>query len=161
MKGFFEISPSDAPKWLPLPVVIVSAGDGKRKNGMSAAWISQVSAEPPIIMVAIRESRYTWEIIKDVEFFGISVLGVGQERLAEFFGTVSGREVDKFSETGIEPSMYGDVPLIPGSPCSFVCRKKDTFTVGDHIALFGEVVKAWEGEDRKPLIWHRWKIEGS
>ncbi len=159
MKGFVEMDAGDAPKKMPLPVVVVSAGDGKRMNGMTAAWITQVSAEPPMIMVAIRKSRYTWEIMKDTELFGISVLGAGQKKIAEIFGTMSGMDTDKFGEAGVEPVMAGDVPLIPGSISAFVCRKGDVFEEGDHLAVFGDVIKAWAGDDSRPLMWYDWSIK--
>ncbi len=161
MENFSEISPGDAIKYLPLPVVIVTARKGESMNGMTAAWISQVSAKPPVIMVAIRLERYTWELMKDTEYFGISVLGEGQEDIAEFFGTVSGWDKDKFKEMEMEP-FYSEegIPLIPGSLAAFVCRKREVVEIGDHLAIFGEAIKGWEGKGDNPLVWYRWNVTG-
>lgn len=149
------ISPDEAVKYLPLPVVIVTARKGERVNGMTAAWISQVSAEPPIVMVAIRSERYTWELMDDTEYFGISILGDGQKDIAEFFGTVSGRDKDKFEETDIEP-FYSEegIPLIPDSIAAFMCKKREVVEIGDHLTVFGEAKKGWKGCKKEPLLWY-------
>ncbi|CAD7779322.1 hypothetical protein BLFGPEAP_02223 [Candidatus Methanoperedenaceae archaeon GB50] len=41
-------------------VYIVTTKSGERKNGMTAAWVSQVSFKPPLIMAAIAPARYTY-----------------------------------------------------------------------------------------------------
>ena len=154
-----SVPPDEAIKYLTLPVVIVTARKGEKVNGMTAAWISQVSAKPPIIMVAIRSERYTWELMKDTEHFGVSVLKEGQEGIAEFFGTVSGWEKDKFAEMDVEPFYSREgIPLIPDSLAAFVCRKREVVEIGDHLAVFGEAMEGWKGEDGNPLIWYRWKV---
>ncbi len=156
---FTKIEPGMAVKYLPLPVVIVTAKKGKKINGMTAAWISQVSAEPPIIMVAIRSERYTWELMKDTEYFGISVLREGQEDIARLFGTVSGWEKDKFADIDSQPFLSEEgIPLIWGSLAAFVCRKIEVVEMGDHLAVFGEAVSGWEGGGENPLVWYRWKV---
>ena len=156
---FIGTDPKNALKLMPLPVVIVSARKGEEINGMTAAWISQVSAEPPVIMVAIRSERYTWEMMKDTENFGVSVLGEGQEKIAGLFGSVSGRNRNKFKEGNIEPIVSDDgIALIPGSVAAFVCRKTEVVSIGDHLAVFGEILKSWKGEEKDPLVWYEWKI---
>jgi len=158
MVEYESLEPSKALSRLSHPVVIVTARTDDKMNGMTAAWASQISIEPPIMCVSISPLRYTWELLKEAENFGISVLGEGQERIAEVFGTTSGRNSDKFKVLGMEPFFgYGDVPLIPGSIAAFVCRKKDEVEQGDHFAVFGEVVEAWEGQERPPLRWFRSK----
>ncbi|MDY6879361.1 MAG: flavin reductase family protein, partial [Thermodesulfobacteriota bacterium] len=34
-------------------------------NGMIASWVSQVSYEPPLIMVAIHPNRYSHHMVKE------------------------------------------------------------------------------------------------
>ena len=156
MSEFQPLDPKKALSFLSHPVTIITANDGKLKNGMTAAWTTQISIDPPILCTSISPLRYTWKMLENVEYFGVSLLGNGQERVAEVFGTTSGKNTDKFAAMGMDPFMaMENVPLIPGSPAAFVCRKGDCIEQGDHFAVFGEVVEAWLGLDNEPLNWFK------
>ena len=156
---FEPLDPGKALSFLSHPVTIITANDGKLCNGMTAAWATQISIDPPILCVSISPKRYTWEMLTDLEYFGVCQLAEGQEDIGMKFGTKSGRDLDKFEFMGLEPFMGAhDVPLIPGSLAGFVCKKTHQTEQGDHWALFGEVVEAWQGSEAKPLNWHRSKF---
>ncbi len=158
MTEFEPMDVNEALSHISHPIVVVTARRGEETNGMTAAWASQISIEPPIMCVSISPERYTWEMLEGAGYFGVSILGQGQERIAEIFGTVSGREGDKFSMLGIDPFNAAEgIPLIPGSLAAFVCKKLDAFKQGDHFAVFGEVVEAWKGGELEPLRWFRSK----
>ena len=138
------------------PIAIITANDGKLKNGMTAAWVTQISIDPPILCVSISPNRYTWKMLENTEYFGVSLLGNGQERVAEVFGTTSGKNTDKFAAMGMDPFMaMENIPLIPESLAGFVCKKTHQTEQGDHWALFGEVMEAWLGPDNEPLNWFK------
>jgi len=46
-------------------VYIVGVKYGSKINGMTAAWVNQVSSQPPMISVAIGKTHYTSELIPD------------------------------------------------------------------------------------------------
>jgi flavin reductase (DIM6/NTAB) family NADH-FMN oxidoreductase RutF len=153
---FKPLAPSRALSHVSHPVAIVTVNDGRKLNGMTAAWVSQVSISPPILMVSISPKRHTWDMLKGVEHFGICMLSKDQEKESDIFGSKSGRRTDKFKLMGIEPFMAAhDVPLLPGSVAGFVCRKTGQVEQGDHWALFGEVVEAWKGPETVPLNYYK------
>ncbi|MBA3045270.1 MAG: flavin reductase family protein [Candidatus Thermoplasmatota archaeon] len=158
MSGFKPLSPGSALGHISHPVAIITVNDGKNFNGMTAAWVTQISIKPPIMCVSISPKRHTWAMLENVEYFGVSMLGKDQEEESNFFGSKSGRKMDKFKHMAIEPFMAAHgVPLIPGSVAGFVCRKTHQVEQGDHYALFGEVVEAWKGTDNVPLNFFRSK----
>ncbi len=160
MSEFETIEVSQVLSIISHPVAIITTKKGEKMNGMTAAWVCQISIDPPIMCVSISPLRHTWEMLEKTDYFGVSLLGDGQERIAEVFGTVSGRDTNKFGVLGIEPIIgKEDVPLIPGSLAAFVCKKKDAVEMGDHFAVFGEVVEAWKGRETPPLRWHRSKFD--
>lgn len=143
------------------PLAIITVRQGEKLNGMTAAWLSRISIDPPIVGVSISPSRYTWEMLQGSEYFGVSLLGTGQEEAAKVFGTESGRDKDKFEMLGIEPMMAAhDIPLIEGTLAAFVCKKLRTVEIGDHHQVFGEVVEAWKGKDMEPLQWFGSQFRG-
>ncbi|MBI5000351.1 MAG: flavin reductase [Euryarchaeota archaeon] len=156
MKSFKPVKPGVALSNLPMPVTVITVKKGSAINGMAAAWVSQVSIKPPMLMAAISPKRYTWEMMDGVELFAVCVLGEGQKQVGKVFGSVSGRSKDKFKLLGIKPELgRGGTPLIPGSTAAMVCAKKDCVLAGDHYIVVGEVVEAWKGSDAAPLTWYR------
>lgn len=154
-----ELDPITAIDLVPHPLVIVTAGDpekpGKR-GGMTAAWVSRVSWNPPLIAVAIAPTRYTYQLIKEFKAFAIHVVSRSLEKAAmEVFGSLSGRDVDKFSVAGITPAKAKSVkaPVIPTAPLILECKLVAEYPAGDHIIVVGEVVKAYRGSNEKPLVW--------
>ncbi len=156
--NFEPLDPKRALSFLSHPVTIITANDGKTLNGMTAAWTTQISIDPPILCTSISPLRYTWDMLKDVEYFGVCQLSKSQTKESKVFGSKSGRDTNKWKIIGKKPFMGAhEVPLVPDSLAAFVCRKTHQVEQGDHFALFGEVIEAWQGSEEKPLNWHRSK----
>ncbi len=158
MTEYKKLAPSRALSHISHPVAIITVNDGKKLNGMTAAWVTQISIDPPMLCTSISPLRHTWDMLENVEHFGVCMLSKDQEKESNFFGSKSGRKTDKFKAMGIEPFMAAnDVPLLPNCVASFVCRKTHQVEQGDHFALFGEVVEAWKGPDTVPLNYFKSK----
>ncbi|OYT62462.1 MAG: hypothetical protein B6U69_01670 [Thermofilum sp. ex4484_15] len=128
----------------PKLTVLISAGRGKG-NVMTAAWITPVSAMPPLLAVAVSPRRYTYELIVDQKEFAVNVPTLDMLGVVDYCGSVSGREVDKVTELGLITSEAREVnvPLIGGCVSYLECRLRDRFEVGDHVLMIGEVVRAY------------------
>ncbi len=92
--------------YLPQPLTIVTAGDcgdSGHRGGMTAAWVSRVSWDPPLLIVSIVPSRYTLALIKEYGEFVVNVVGRRLENAAYgVFGTRSGKIVDKLVESDVK-----------------------------------------------------------
>ncbi len=144
---------------VPHPLAIIAAGKydevGKR-GGMTAAWLSRVSFHPPLMAVAISPYRHTYKLIIEYRAFTINLVSKELENITmEVFGSLSGRDVDKFKACGIEPLSARRVlaPVIPKSPLVIECRYAEDFKIGDHMVVIGEVVDAYRLSDEVPLIY--------
>jgi len=136
-------------------VYIVTARTQERINGMTAAWISQVSMNPVLLMVSVAPARYTYGLIKESGYFAINVLAEGQEGLAQSFGFRSGRKHDKFQNIPYFEAQHGS-PVLSDAMAYFECRLVDDFTAGDHTLFIGNVGDArLLKSDQEPLIF-RW-----
>lgn len=135
-------------------VYVITVRTKEKINGMTAAWVSQVSINPLMLMVSIAPARYTHNLIKESGYFAINALPEDQIDLARHFGFKSGRKVDKF-----EGHTYFDAPkgspILDGALAFFECKLVETFKAGDHTLFVGEVVTAkLLRDDNKPLIFH-------
>lgn len=127
----------------PLPAVMVSVTDGKGKdNIITIAWVGTVCTNPPMVSISVRPQRYSYQMIKDTGEF---VINLTTEKLAfatDFCGVRSGREVDKFKETGLtkEKAEFVKAPMIKESPVSIECRVKEIKELGSHHMFLADVL---------------------
>lgn len=126
----------------PLPPALITSGDMKTKNVMTAAWTGIICSDPVITYVSIRPSRYTHALISQSKEF---VINLPTWRLAEAVDTVgvkSGRDIDKFALTGLtaEPSSKIKTPQIAECPVSIECKVLETRSFGTHDMFLAEVV---------------------
>jgi len=145
--------------FLPHPLTIVCSGDVEagRINGMTAAWVSRVSWDPPMIAVAIAPERYTLELIKEFREFTVNVVSPRLVKAAmEVFGMLSGRSVNKFEKAGVKYRRGKRVraPIIEDAHAAYECVLEAMYGAGDHVIVVGRVVNAWVG-DSSPVIWYR------
>ncbi len=146
--------------YLPQPIAIITVGDpekpGKR-NAMTAAWVSRVSWNPPLVAVSIAPSRYTFELVKEFGEFAINLVSRNLLDLAlAIFGAVSGRERDKFEAAGVTPHRARKIlaPVLKEAPVVIECRVVKMVEAGDHVLVIGEVVEMYMNSDEKPVVWY-------
>ncbi|MGM0411326.1 MAG: flavin reductase family protein [Bacillota bacterium] len=95
-------------------------------NTMTIGWanIGYIWSKP-IVMVAVRKSRYTYNLIEKSNDFTVSVPFVGKmvEEL-KFCGSKSGRNYDKFSELDMQiiNGQKVNSPLIKGCDIHYECQ---------------------------------------
>jgi flavin reductase (DIM6/NTAB) family NADH-FMN oxidoreductase RutF len=122
-------------------VYVVTTRLGEKVNGMTAAWVAQVSLNPLLVMVSIAPSRYSHTLIKESGIFAINVLTGEQVELAKRFGYKSGRKIDKFA--GLDYLAAGSgAPVLPQAYAYLDLRLVHTYTAGDHTLFVGEVMEA-------------------
>lgn len=127
----------------PTPAWVVCAYDRDGKpTGMTAAWGGVTCSEPPSIGVSIRTSRYTYQCVIERKAFTVCVPSEDHVREVDFFGITSGRNTNKFEDTGLTPvkSELVDAPYIKEFPMILECRLAHTFEIGVHTQFIGEIL---------------------
>lgn len=127
----------------PLPAVLVSCGKSAEEyNLITVAWTGTVCSDPAMCYISVRRERHSYELIKrDMEY----VINLTTEEMAhatDWCGVRSGRDYDKFRETGLTPlaSAVVQAPSIAESPLSIECRVKEIIPLGSHDMFLSEVV---------------------
>jgi len=127
----------------PTPAWVVCAYDRNDKpTGMTAAWGGVTCSEPPCVGVSIRKSRYTYQCIVDRRAFTVCVPSEDHIREVDYFGIVSGRDTNKFMDTGLTAvrSDLVDAPYIKEFPMILECRLLHTLEIGVHTQFVGEIL---------------------
>lgn len=126
----------------PLPVVMVSAEDKEgRDDIITVAWAGTVCTNPPMVSISIRPERYSYHMIRETGEF---VINLTTEELAfatDYCGVKSGRDVDKFKETGLtrEKAEKVKAPMIAEAPVSIECKVKEIRELGSHHMFIAQV----------------------
>lgn len=127
----------------PLPAVMVTCGSTHENyNIITIAWTGTVSTNPPMCYISVRPSRHSYDLIKENMEFVINLTTLDLARHTDWCGVLSGRNVNKFKETGLTP-ISGDIvsaPLIAESPINIECKVKDIIELGSHHMFLAEVV---------------------
>ncbi len=128
----------------PLPVVMVSCARPKEKpNIITAAWAGTVCTNPPMVSVSVRPERYSHALIEESGEFVINLVTEKLVRVCDWCGVRSGRDVDKFSECGLDAvaaEKLDCAPLSAQSPVNIECRVVNKLALGSHDLFLGEVV---------------------
>lgn len=133
-------------------VYIIGARYNDKVNGMTAAWVSQVSFEPVLVMVAVGKQRHSHKMIEKSGIFSINVLDENQIDLAKHFGFKSGRDIDKFADIPHETPSSG-TPVFKDCLAYLDCKVVGSYQAGDHTLFIGEVVSCDIKKDAEPLIY--------
>jgi len=142
------------------PVCLIGARQNDKHNVMTVAWVTQVSADPLLVLISIAPGRYSHDMIAQTGEFVVSILSSEQKNISSFCGSRSGREVDKIAHLELKtiPSRVVKVPLIAGCVANLECKVIARYPAGDHTLFIGEVVASdIEREELQPLIMYRGK----
>ncbi|MBQ5421912.1 MAG: flavin reductase family protein [Clostridium sp.] len=127
----------------PVPAVMVTVQDGEGKsNIITIAWTGTVCTNPPMLYISVRPERYSYHMLEETGEFVVNMTTKRLAKAADYCGVRSGRDVDKWKETGLTPekAQAVSVPLIAESPVNIECRVKDVLKLGSHHMFLAEVL---------------------
>jgi flavin reductase (DIM6/NTAB) family NADH-FMN oxidoreductase RutF len=124
------------------PVALVTTYDRGNRNVAPVAWHTPLSAVPPLVGIAVEQSRHTLEMIRHSQQFALSIPARPQLHLVQYLGGYSGEEIDKFEATQLETfdAAHVDAPLVRGCVAWIECELQDTIPLGDHELCVGLAV---------------------
>jgi flavin reductase (DIM6/NTAB) family NADH-FMN oxidoreductase RutF len=127
----------------PAPVILVSCGELQGvKNIITIAWAGTVASDPVMVSISVRPERYSYRLIKESGEFVINLPNQRMVRAVDFCGVVSGKDCDKFQETGLTPVAAKNVkaPIIDESPLALECKVNSITDLGSHHLFLAHVV---------------------
>ena len=127
MHRFKEITPyevENAMKLIGKDWMLITASDGDRTNTMTASWGNMgVLWNKNVCTVYIRPQRYTYGIVEKSDRLTLSFFDDKYRSALQYCGTKSGRDCDKFKDTGLTTAIFDGVPAICEARLILVCRK--------------------------------------
>lgn len=151
MNNFYEISPleiENAIKLIGSDWMLITASDGEKANTMTASWgCLGVLWNKNVCVAFIRPQRYTYEFAEKATHMSFSFFSDEYKDALRYCGVKSGRDVDKFVDTGLSVSYDGDVPIIDQAKLVLVCKKLYADDIKEEKFLVADLLKNYEKKD--------------
>lgn len=126
----------------PVPAVIVTVGaEPEEWNMLTVAWTGTVCSDPAMCYISVRKERHSFPLLMKRMEFTINLTTDMMAKATDWVGVRSGRDYDKWKETGLTPLPGETVasPTIAESPLSIECRVKSVTDLGSHHMFLAEV----------------------
>ncbi|MCY6356690.1 flavin reductase family protein [Clostridium sp. ZS2-4] len=127
----------------PVPSVLITSKNKEGKiNVFTVGWIGTACTKPPMITVAIRPERLSYEYIKESKEFVVNLPSVDLVKAVDFCGVRSGKNIDKIKECKftLAPSENIETPYIENCPIALECKLKNIIPLGSHDLFLAEII---------------------
>jgi flavin reductase (DIM6/NTAB) family NADH-FMN oxidoreductase RutF len=122
-------------------------------HAAAVSWVSQVSFQPPLVMMALRRNTHLAQAVRKGHRFALNILASDQAAMAEpFLGSVMLPASDQTLAGLAFRSSPAHCPLLTDALGWLECRlAAELSTPGDHCLLLGEVTGAGIRRTGTPL----------
>lgn len=127
----------------PLPAVLVTCGASPEEwNMLTVAWTGTICTDPAMCYISVRPERASYPILEKCMEFTINLTTADMARATDWAGVRSGRDYDKWKETGLTPSpgVMNACPAIEESPLCIECRVAEIVKLGSHDMFIARVL---------------------
>jgi len=128
---------------LPAPVWVIGSYDAEGKpNMMTASWVGICCSNPPCVTISLRKATYTYGNIMKRMAYTVNIPSADFAGEANYYGSVSGRDVDKLAKTGqtAVKSALVDAPYLKEFPLVAECKVIHTYEAGSHTLFIGQIM---------------------
>lgn len=126
----------------PAPKVIVSCrGLDGEENALVVGYCGNCSYAPPMVMVGIVPSRYSYQMIKESGCFVVNLAGKDDQETFDYLGKVSKRDENKLEKMNVrrEDGKVVKAPILVDCPVNIECTIVDSIMTGSHEMFIGKV----------------------
>lgn len=139
---------------------VVGASNNGKLNGYVANALTQITAEPPQVVVCCHKNNFTTEFIQIGKAFSISVLAQDADsEIIGAFGFNSGRNLNKFENFDYKIGSTGSPILTQDCVAWFECELVESIDVGTHFMFIGKVIDNELLENDKDALTYKYYRE--
>jgi flavin reductase (DIM6/NTAB) family NADH-FMN oxidoreductase RutF len=133
----------------PKPALLIGANVDGKPNFMTVAWAGIANLAPPMLSVAIRRERYTYQGIEENQTFSVNIPSEDLATETDYCGLVSGKKKDKVAACGFTVfyAKLKTAPLIEECPVNLECRLAQKVDFKTHVLCIGQIEEVHVNED--------------
>lgn len=138
----------------PKQVIIASCRNKGKDNMITLSWHTPLSFKPELYCIVVGKERFSHNMVKESKVFCVNFLPTTLEKEMLFCGTKTGRNTDKFKETGLEKEECKriDCCRIKKAAAYMECKVVSEVDAGDHTLFIGRVVNAKRVKKEKRIF---------
>jgi len=139
----------------PLQTILLTCRAQGKDNIMTLDWHMPLSFSPMMYAVSIGKTRFSLNLVRRSKVFVVNFMSRDYEKEILYCGRHSGKNIDKFKETGLEKEEAKkiDCPKIKQALGYLECKIEKEIEVGDHILFVARVLHA-ELKKRDKRLFH-------
>jgi flavin reductase (DIM6/NTAB) family NADH-FMN oxidoreductase RutF len=140
-------------------VALITAGRGEQRSGCTATSLCSLSLDPPSLVVCIARTSSTLAALCSSRSFGVNILSVAHENLADRFAGRSGvHGAARFA--GAEwTTLATGAPLLRAALACIDCAVEEILERHTHAILIGRVVAVHRGGGMPALVHRRGRFD--
>ncbi len=132
----------------PKPNILVTCkGKDGRENALAVAYAGNCSYDPPMLMVGIVPSRFSYNLIKESGVMVVNIVTKDFAKEYKYLGTISGRDEDKLKDINTVKADLIDCPMLSDCPVNIEGTIVDSIMTGSHEMFIVKVEKVHANEE--------------
>ncbi len=128
----------------------ITTGDEQQRNAFTANWVSQVSFDPPLVVLSIENDSVSLPIIRRTGLFAVNVYASDQRDLAGLLGKSFDKHPEKLENLTFGADETG-CPVLSAGLAYVECRVRNEMLAGDSTLLLAQVENATVLRRAEPL----------
>ena len=132
-------------------VVVITAWDGRQRWAMTATAVSELSMDPPSLLICVNRTASLYEPLSRGATFCVNILRSDQQAISQ---TCSGAAK---GEARFAEGKWGvgkcKTPYLEDAQASFFCRFERMLDFGTHAVDIGEVREVMVAGEVDPLVY--------
>lgn len=132
-------------------VTVITAGQGDRRQAMSATSFTALSMDPPSILICVNRSSAIHSLIEVGSAFCVNVLSQDHESLARVCGNSDQR--DERFEIGRFSNHPHGTPILDDAQANVLCTVKAMHDHDTHTIVIGHVETILTSDSIRPLVY--------
>lgn len=139
-----------APSLQPAPNVLVSCrSKSGENNALAVAYCCNCSFDPPMVMVGIVPSRYSYPMVKETGCFVVNLVPKDYADTYFYLGSNSKRDGDKLAAKDVKmiEAEKINAPMLADCPVNIECEVVDSIVTGSHEMFVGKIVAVHADEE--------------
>ncbi|MDP3387767.1 MAG: flavin reductase family protein [Eubacteriales bacterium] len=126
----------------PAPKVLVSCrGLDGENNALAVGYCGNCSYDPPMVMVGIVPTRYSYKMIKESGCFVVNLVEKSYKETFDYLGSHSKRDGDKLAAMNVklQDGQKVNAPILLDCPVNIECTIVDSIVTGSHEMFIGKI----------------------
>lgn len=126
----------------PMPKVLVSCrGLDGEDNVLAVGYCGNCSYAPPMVMVGIVPTRYSYKMIKESGCFVVNLVTNNYKETFDYMGSNSKRDGNKLEKMNVklQDGEKVNAPILLDCPVNIECSVVDSIVTGSHEMFIGKV----------------------